>query len=112
MTVINRHDLVVIRMGIDALLESVRQAEHWCRLRHEGSALRCVQSLHDAIGNTRRKLIVEDAESSVVAAARIVAVGLRDAASQCKEEQAALSARLVTGAEMIEQLCRLAAIRR
>jgi len=41
-----------------------------------------------------------------VAEALIIADGLREAARQCQEGQAALHARLTGGAEVIERLCR------
>ena len=38
-----QEDMVVIRMGTDALLESVRQTEIWWRLCGDGAALRRAQ---------------------------------------------------------------------
>lgn len=103
----DRDDMVVIGMGIDALLECVRQTEAWWRLRGDGAALRRTQQLGHAILTTRRKFFVDASDADVqIAEALIVAEGLRDAARQCKEGQAALHARLVGGAETIEQLCR------
>lgn len=107
MTHANREDMVVIRMGLDALLECVRQAETWWRLRGDSTAIRCTHQLEVAIRATRRKFFAEEKDADVQAAeALIVADGLRDAAKQCREGQAALHARLVGGAEVIERLCR------
>lgn len=100
-------DMVVISMGIDTLLESVRQTETWWRVRGDSAALRRTQQLGNAILATRRKFFADANDSDVqIAEALIVAEGLRDAAWQCKERQAALHARLVGGAETIERLCR------
>lgn len=102
-----RDDMVVISMGIDTLLESVRQTETWWRMRGDSAALRRTQQLGNAILATRRKFFADVSDSDVpIADALIVAEGLRDAARQCKEGQAALHARLVGGAETIERLCR------
>jgi hypothetical protein len=109
----DRDDMLVISMGIDALLECVRQTEEWWRVRGDGAALRRTQQLGNAILTTRRKFFVDAGDSDVqIAEALIVAEGLRDAARQCKEGQAALHARLVGGAETIEQLCRCCEVRR
>lgn len=102
-----REDMVVISMGIDALLESVRQTETWWRVRGDSAALRRAQQLGNTILATRRKFFADAGDSDVqTAEALIVADGLRDAARQCKEGQAALHARLVGGAETIGRLCR------
>lgn len=99
-------DMVVISMGIDTLLECVRQTEVWWRVRGDDAALRRAQQLGHAIRTTRRKFFPEDTDSNLqVAEARIVAEGLREAARQCKEGQSALHARLVGGAEVIDRLC-------
>jgi hypothetical protein len=102
-----REDMVVISMGLDALLESVRQTEMWWRIRGDSAALRRTQQLGNAILATRRKFFADASDADVqIAEALIVAHGLRDAARQCKEGQAALHARLTGGAETIERLCR------
>ena len=107
MTQANREDMVIISMGIDALLECVQRTETWWRVRGDSAAVRRTQQLGSAIRATRRKFFPEDNNSDVkIAEALIVAEGLREAARQCKEGQAALHARLVGGAEVIEQLCR------
>ena len=51
-----QEDMVVIRMGIDALLESVRQTEVWWRLCGDGAALRCAQQFENAIQNASQVL--------------------------------------------------------
>lgn len=108
----DRDDMVVIEMGIEALLECVRQTEVWWRVRGDTAALRRTQQLGKAILTTRRKFFADASDSDVqIAEALIVADGLRDAARQCKEGQAALHARLVGGAETIEQLCRCREVR-
>jgi hypothetical protein len=106
MTPTTHEDMVVIRMGIDTLLECVRQTEIWWRLCGDGSALRRAQQLESAIHQTRRKFFPEDNSDVQVAEALVVADGLRDAARQCREGQAALHARLVGAAAVIEGLCR------
>lgn len=107
MTRVNREDMVVINMGIDTLLECVRHTEAWWRSRGDSAALRRTQELGNAILTTRRKFFVEPGDSGVqIAEALIIAEGLREAARQCQEGQAALHARLTGGAETIEQLCR------
>lgn len=106
MTRTTREDMVVISMGIDALLESVRQTETWWQAVGDKGALRRTQLLSDAILATRRKFFAEDKDSEVrIAEARAIAEGLRDAARQCHEGQEALHARLLVGAQMIERLC-------
>jgi hypothetical protein len=107
MTRANREDMVVVGMGIDTLLDCVRHTETWWRVRGDTAALRRTQQLADAIRTTRRKFFAEDSSAGIqTAEALIVAEGLRDAARQCQEGQAALHARLVGGAETIERLCR------
>jgi hypothetical protein len=101
-----QEDMVVIRMGIDALLESVRQTEIWWRLCGDGASLRRAQQFENAIHQTRRKFFPEDNSDVRIAEALIVADGLRDAAKQCREGQGALHARLVGAAATIEGLCR------
>lgn len=107
MTRTNREDMVVIRMGIDALSDCVRHTEAWWRMRGDTTALRRTQQLADAIRTTRRKFFAEEDNSDdQIAEALIVAEGLREAARQCHEGQAALNARLTGGAATIERLCR------
>ena len=101
-----REDMIVISMGIDALLESVRKTETWWQAVGDRAALRRTQILGNAILATRRKFFAEDKDFEVrIAEARLVADGLRDAARQCHEGQEALHARLIGGAQMIERLC-------
>lgn len=112
MTLTSQEDMVVIRMGIDTLLECVRQTETWWRACGDDAALRRAQRLGAAIRTTRRKFFPEAADSDVqIAEALIVAEGLREAARQCKEGQAALHARLAGGADTIERLCRSRGVR-
>jgi len=107
MTRTTRRDMIVINMGIDTLLECVRQTEAWWRSHGDEEALRCTRQLGTAILTTRRKFFVDfDNADTQVAEASIVAEGLREAAKQCHEGQAALNARLIGGAEVIERLCR------
>jgi hypothetical protein len=104
--------MVVINMGIDALLKSVRQTEAWWRAVGDEAALRRAQRLGDAILATRRKFFAEDKELEVqIGEALIVAEGLREAARQCHEGQAPLHARLIGGAQAIERLCRAREVR-
>ena len=108
----DREDMVVIGMGIDTLLECVRQTETWWRVRGNRRALLRTQQLASAILATRRKFLVEDAlADDLIVEALFVAEGLRDAAGQCNEGQAALHARLIGGAEIIEWLCRSRGVR-
>lgn len=105
MTQANRQDMIVINMGIDTLLECVRHTEAWWRSRGDAAALR-TQQLGNAILTTRRKFFARtDDAGAQIAEALIVAEGLREAARQCQEGQAALHARLTGGAEAIERLC-------
>jgi hypothetical protein len=109
---VTAQDMVVIRMGIDTLLECVRQTETWWRACGDDAALRRAQRLGHAIRTTRRKFFPEDADFDLqISEALIVAEGLRDAARQCKEGQAALHARLAGGADTIERLCRSRGVR-
>lgn len=101
----DRDDLLVIGMGINALLESVRQTEAWWRVHGDGAALRRTRLFCRVVLATREKFFPH-ADIDEITAALIVADGLRDAARQCTEEQAALQARLIAGAEVIERLCR------
>ena len=112
MTRADREDMVVIGMGINALLECVRQIEAWWRARGDGAAVRRTEQLGNAILATRRKFLADVSQpDALIAEALIVADGLRDAARQCTEGQAALHARLVGGAETIERLCRARELR-
>ena len=98
-------DLLVIGLGINALLESVRQTEAWWRVHGDGAALRRTRLLARVILATREKFFPH-ADVDEITEALIVADGLRDAARQCSEEQAALQAQLIAGADVIERLCR------
>jgi hypothetical protein len=100
----DREDLLVIGMGINALLESVRQSEAWWRVHGDGAAIRRTRLLARVILATRQKFF-PDAQTNEITEALIVADGLRDAARQCSEDQSALRARLVAGADIIERLC-------
>jgi hypothetical protein len=107
MTRADRADMVVISMGIEALLACVRQTETWWRVRGDHAGLRRTQQLAGAILTTRRKFFADESDADAqVTEALIVAEGLREAARQCQEGQAALHARLIAGAEVIERLCR------
>lgn len=107
MTRADREDMVVISMGIEALLACVRETETWWRVRGDHAGLRRTQQLAGAILTTRRKFFVDDSGTDAqVTEALIVAEGLREAARQCQEGQAALHARLIGGADVIERLCR------
>jgi len=105
-----QEDMVVIRMGIDVLLECVQQSEEWWRVSNHTAALKGTQMLADAIRITRRRFFPDDAKPGEIIEALIEANGLREAARQCSEAQAALCARLTGGAEVIEQLCRSRAV--
>lgn len=107
MTRADRQDMVVISMGIEALLACVRETETWWRVRGDHAGLRRTQQLAAAILMTRRKFFADDSDADAqVTEALIVAEGLREAARQCQEGQAALHARLIEGAKVIERLCR------
>ena len=101
----DREDRLIIGMGINALLESVRQTEAWWRVHGDGAALRRTRLLARVILATREKFFPH-ADIDEITESLIVADGLRDAARQCTEEQAALQARLTAGADVIERLCR------
>lgn len=92
-----QEDMAVIRMGIDALLESVRQTETWWRLCGDGAALRRAQQFESAIHQTRRKFFPEDNSDVQVAEALIVADGLRDAARQGRAGRTTRAARRSCG---------------
>src|SRR4051812_41410352 len=103
----NEEDMLVIRMGIDALLDCVRQTEAWWRACGHSAALHQTQQLGRTVLATRRKFFPdENASDTQVIQALIIAEGLREAARQCSEGQAALRARLVGAAEAMEGLCR------
>ena len=106
----DRDDLLVIGMGLNALLESVRQTEAWWRVQGDGAALRRTRLLARVILATREKFFPY-ADIDEVTDALIVADGLRDAARQCTDEQVALEARLIAGADVIERLCRAREVR-
>lgn len=107
MTRADWEDTVVISMGVEALLACVRQTEMWWRVSGDHGGLRRTQQLAGAILATRRKFFRDDSDADTqIAEALIVAEGLREAARQCQEGQAALHARLVGGADTIERLCR------
>ena len=106
----DRDDLLVIGMGLNALLESVRQTEAWWRVHGDGAALRRTRLLARVILATRRKFF-PNPDPDGIAEALIVAHGLRDAACQCSQEQAALHTRLLAGADAIERLCRSREVR-
>jgi hypothetical protein len=101
----HRDDLLVIGMGLNALLESVRPTEAWWRVHGDGAALRRTRLLGRVILATRQKFFPH-ADIDEITEALLVADGLRDAARQCTDEQAALNVRLIAGAEVIERLCR------
>lgn len=101
-------DMIVLRMGVDTLLASVRQVEAWWRVQGDAASLRRTRLLMHAILATRRKFFPRaDAyeANGNMAEALFVADGLRDAARQCHEGQEALHERLIGGAEAIERLC-------
>jgi hypothetical protein len=107
MNPIGREDMVVVGMGIDTLLECVRQTEIWWRVRGNRRALLRTQQLGSAILATRRKFFAEDTlADDLTTEALIMAEDLREAARQCAEGQAVLHARLIGGAQIIEWLCR------
>jgi hypothetical protein len=109
----NREDMFVIRMGIDTLLESVRQIEAWWRACGDSAALRRTEQLSSAILATRRKFFADASDvATQIAEARIVAEGLHEAAKHCKYGQAALQARLTGAADVIERLCRWREVQR
>jgi hypothetical protein len=112
MTRASREDMVVLSMGLNTLLASVRQTEAWCRSQGDMDLLRRTRLLIHAILLTRNKFFASSSSGSNaseanddVTEALFVADGLRDAAQQCHEGQAALHERLIGGAEAIERLC-------
>ena len=110
MTRASREDMVVLSMGLNVLLASVRQTEAWCRSQGDMALLRRTRLLVHAILITRNKFFASSSSSAGeatddVTEALFVADGLRDAAQQCHEGQAALHERLIGGAEAIERLC-------
>lgn len=108
MTRANREDMVVISMGLNALLDCVRQTEDWWRVRGDSAALRRTHQLSEAIRATHQKFFKDSTSpGDQIAEALFVAEGLREAARHCQEGQAALHERLIGGAEVIERLCRL-----
>lgn len=106
MTRTTRQDMIVISMGIDTLLECVRQTEVWWRWQGDTAALHRTEQLLTAIQSTRRKFFGKEETIDTKTEARMVAEGLRDAALQCHEGQAALHARLVSAAKVIDEMCR------
>ena len=109
---VNNEDMVVIRMGIDALLQWTRITEMWWQVREDESNTRDHQQLINAIFATRRKLFADRSPAdSQMTHALVVAEGLREAARQCNEGQTALYARLVGAADVIERLCQTNKVR-
>lgn len=107
MTRAKRDDMVVIGMGLITLLEAVRQTETWWRIQGNDEALRHARVLGHAVRETHRKFFSQAySTDDDVGQALFTAEGLRDAARQCHEGQAALHERLIGGAEIIERLCR------
>ena len=104
---IDQQDMFVIRMGIEMLLECMRQVEAWWGEAGDNVTLRRTQQLANTIARTRSKFSPNDRAPGIdVSQALVVAEGLRGAASQCNVTQAALQARLIGGADTIELLCR------
>jgi len=102
--------MVVISMGLNTLLASVRQTEAWCRSQGDMALVHRTRLLIHAILLTRSKFFASSGSTAAeanddVTEALFVADGLRDAAQQCHEGQAALHERLIGGAEAIERLC-------
>jgi hypothetical protein len=87
----SRDDMVVISMGLNALLESVRQTEKWLRGQGDSVALRRTKQLADAIRTTRRKFLEPTDVDFPAAEALIVVEGLREAARHCQEGQIRLT---------------------
>lgn len=104
MILVTPQDVLVIRMATDSLLECVRQTDRWWKACEDTAASDGTQQLVKTILATRCKFVGED-ETDQMANALSVAEGLRDAAQRCSEEQSALRARLMGGAEAIEGLC-------
>lgn len=104
----SREDMVVLSMGLNTLLASVRQTEAWCRSQGDMALLRRTRLLIHAIQITRSKFFASSIAGEAnddVTEALFVADDLRDAAQQCHEGQAALHERLIGSAEAIERLC-------
>lgn len=102
-----RDQMVVLSMGLNVLLESVRQTESWWRVQGNNEALRRARELGRVVRATHRKFFAHAYRANdEISEALFVADGLRDAAQQCHEGQAALHERLIGGAEVIERLCR------
>lgn len=106
MILVTRHDMLIINMGIDSLIECARQTDKWWKACGDSAASGRTQQLVNAILTTRRKFVGEDETDIQIAKALFVAEELREAAGHCSEAQAALRARLMGGAEAIEWLCR------
>jgi len=107
MTQANRVDRVIIRMGIDMLLEHVRRTEIWWRACGDGSTLDSLRQFEGAINTTREKFFAGPSEVDADRLeALFVAEGLRESARHCREGEGALQARLVGAADIIERLCR------
>jgi len=112
MTRASKEDMFVIRMGINTLLECVRQMEEWWKASGDTGTLRSTQRLGNVIAGIRQKFLPDGNDSDVqVGQALVIAEGLRDAAGQCTHSQAALQARLMGAAEAIERLCRSREVR-
>lgn len=107
MNPVTRQDALIIGMGLDSLLECLRQADKWQRACGDHVASGRTRQLVSTILATRRKFVGEEKADAQIANALSVAEGLRDAAKHCNEGQTALHARLVGAAEAIEWLCRL-----
>ena len=108
MTRPTREDMIILSMGVNALLACARQTELWWRVQGDAASLRRTRLLIHAILATRGKFFRNtDAihAGDDITEALFVADGLRDAAQQCREGQAALHERLIGGAEAIERLC-------
>lgn len=88
MTRPSSEDMIVLRMGVDTLLASVRQAEAWWRAQGDAASLRRTRLLMHAILATGRKFCpragAREANGNM-AGAFFVADRLRDAARQCHE---------------------------
>ena len=60
----DRDDLLIIGMGLNALLESVRQTEAWWRVHGDGAALRRTRLLARVILATRQAQLSEHAAAA------------------------------------------------
>lgn len=101
-------DMLIIRMGMDALLMFVRQTAAWWRVGGDLATSHRMHQLESAITQTHRKLFADDKLFDIESTeAMLIAEGLRDAAKHCAEGQTELHARLIGGAETIERLCRI-----